>query len=413
MKFQRNLVFQSLKVILKCGHKASHFITLGLCIFLSSGVSAQSITDLKDKKQRLLNEISQTASILDQNSGKKKTVMNHLANLNVKIGQRKNLLETIESEMEYYQDTLVFINEQITTFERHLGGLQKEYTNMSQYFFIQEKINSQANFLLSSSNIKEVFNKLIYLNQYHEIRKGQLINLISTIHDLELINIEYELITKEKEEAHDEQKNQKKLLERELTKEDGYLYNLKGKEKEIKKKLEKKKKLISKLDNEIQLLIEKTITENKAKDKSKIVSLSSNFKSNKGAFGSPVNGAIVVRKYGVQAHPTIKGIKIKNNGVDLMTTDNSPVQPIFSGEVRGIMNVPGYGQVVLISHGEYFSLYGNLKSISVTKGDKVNRKTILGKTDENKDFGHHTLHFELWKGKDKLNPSDWIQFISK
>ncbi|HNE51455.1 MAG TPA: M23 family metallopeptidase, partial [Chitinophagales bacterium] len=100
-------------------------------------------------------------------------------------------------------------------------------------------------------------------------------------------------------------------------------------------------------------------------------------------------------------------IKMENNGIDIRSEVNSNVRSVFEGKVVGILNNPTFKNAVIISHGEYFTVYSKLSSVNVSKGQKVSTKQVIGSafTDEESIT---EVHMEVWKGASKLNPAEWI-----
>jgi septal ring factor EnvC (AmiA/AmiB activator) len=135
--------------------------------------------------------------------------------------------------------------------------------------------------------------------------------------------------------------------------------------------------------------------------------LSSGFENNKKRLPWPVSGGVVVSTYGEHEHPVLKGIKIKNNGIDIKTKTNAESRTVFDGEVTGVINIPGAGKAVIIRHGEYLSVYSNLSSTSVSKGDKVKARQSIGIVSLG-ESGSGELHFEIWKGQTLQNPQIWL-----
>ena len=86
---------------------------------------------------------------------------------------------------------------------------------------------------------------------------------------------------------------------------------------------------------------------------------------------------------------------------------NADSRTVFDGEVTGVINIPGAGKAIIIRHGEYLSVYSNLASTTVSKGEKVKAKQSIGAVAEGESGGGE-LHFEIWKGSTTQNPQSWI-----
>ncbi|MBQ9878707.1 MAG: peptidoglycan DD-metalloendopeptidase family protein [Bacteroidales bacterium] len=136
--------------------------------------------------------------------------------------------------------------------------------------------------------------------------------------------------------------------------------------------------------------------------------LSEEFVSNRGKLPWPADGPVVA-KFGKQYHPVYKNLQLPdNNGVSLAVSPNSQVRAIFDGTVRQIAIFPGYHQCVLVQHGNYFTLYCNMKSVNVKAGDKVSTSQVLGTVDTIN--GETVFHFEIWNEKTvPQNPESWLR----
>ena len=177
--------------------------------------------------------------------------------------------------------------------------------------------------------------------------------------------------------------------------------------------IEEKQKKRKKLEDEIRKIIEEEIAKNKANKnrynltpESKIIS--SNFEKNKGTLSWPLQRGVIVGRYGSQKHPFLPGVEIFNNGIDIATEKNTDVRAVFDGIVSRIFFVKGEGKAVLINHGEYFTVYSGLKEVVVKTGEKLFSKEKIGVLITSQDESKTELHFEIWKGYEKQDPSIWL-----
>lgn len=136
-----------------------------------------------------------------------------------------------------------------------------------------------------------------------------------------------------------------------------------------------------------------------------------NFGNHKGALPRPVAGAWrVTDRFGRHALPDLPDVIFDNPGIDVEVSKGASVKSVYGGEVSGVYVVPGFSTVVIVSHGDYYTVYGNIGKASVKVGESVKQGQTIGTlTDDADNPGHSTLHFEVWKGREKLNPQLWIQ----
>ncbi len=140
--------------------------------------------------------------------------------------------------------------------------------------------------------------------------------------------------------------------------------------------------------------------------------LSGSFASNKGRLLFPVAGRYrIARGFGLQNHPELKNVKTNNSGIDIEVSPGTDARAIFEGKVSAIFRLPGFANIVMVRHGDYISLYANLSSTYVTKGQEVKAGQAIGRilTQSAEEGGATTFHFELRRERDKLNPLEWVK----
>jgi murein hydrolase activator len=151
--------------------------------------------------------------------------------------------------------------------------------------------------------------------------------------------------------------------------------------------------------------VEKSKKERVLTESSEDLVLSSDFRGNKGKLPSPALGNIV-RGFGRQN--VVDRVTAINNGIDIRTAPNAEVRAVFGGTVSIVSSIAGLGNIVLVQHGNYYTVYSNLSSVSVKKGDTVWIHQIVGRAGENSTTKEPEVHFEIWMEKTHLNPTSWL-----
>jgi murein DD-endopeptidase MepM/ murein hydrolase activator NlpD len=105
----------------------------------------------------------------------------------------------------------------------------------------------------------------------------------------------------------------------------------------------------------------------------------------------------------------MKNIIIRNNGIDITTSPGEQARSIFNGIVSRVFAVPGGNMAVIIRHGQFITVYSNLKEVLVKQGDQVVTSQNIGiiYSDPNEE-DKTVLKFQIWKENVKLNPELWI-----
>jgi septal ring factor EnvC (AmiA/AmiB activator) len=138
------------------------------------------------------------------------------------------------------------------------------------------------------------------------------------------------------------------------------------------------------------------------------VALTGSFAGNKGRLPSPIDRGSIISSFGEHPHAEFQNIKIKNNGIDITSTPGAQAKVVFDGEISSIMFIANLNYVVIVRHGDYLSVYSNLESVSVKKGDKVKIRQSLGTVATGQGESRSRLHFELWQGTIVQNPASWL-----
>jgi len=144
----------------------------------------------------------------------------------------------------------------------------------------------------------------------------------------------------------------------------------------------------------------------------KEVALNLSFETNKGRLPWPVEKGTITEGYGKHAHPKIPNLFTNNNGVDITTHKNANIRSVFEGEVTSVLSIPGAGKVVIIKHGNYRTVYSNLKEVYVSSGSKVSTKQAIGALlpaeGEALSIAHFEIHHVANGQINRINPSLWI-----
>ena len=135
------------------------------------------------------------------------------------------------------------------------------------------------------------------------------------------------------------------------------------------------------------------------------------FADMKGNLPAPASGKFkVTSRFGRQSLPDLPDVVYENPGIDAEVTPGTSALAVYAGDVSGIYMIPGYNTVVIVNHGSYYTVYGNIASPSVKVGDKVTAGQALGRTAPDEDDSSvGSIHFEVWRNREKLNPLEWIR----
>lgn len=135
------------------------------------------------------------------------------------------------------------------------------------------------------------------------------------------------------------------------------------------------------------------------------------FEKMRGSLPRPVSGSFkVTSRFGRHSLPDLPDVMYDNPGIDAEVAAGAVAQAVYGGKVSGVYMIPGFATVVIVSHGNYYTVYGNLSGASVKVGDVVKQGQGLGRIAAGEDDpGKGSIHFEVWRNREKLDPLGWIR----
>lgn len=396
-------------------------ISLQIEVFSQTNKSREQ---LERDKLEVQNRLKEFDAILKQTTATKKESLGELNALTRQFQSQNRLVSTLDREVNLISNEIIDIESKISNLEAKLKQLKAEYARM---IYNSSKLNRSLSivaFVFSSANFNQLYMRLKYLKQYTDNRKQQAAQIEKLSVDLANQRIALDSRKLDKEKVLVEEKTEKEKLEQMRKEQQGLVNTLSKKEGEIKKQITATKKQQEQLNRMIKAAIEEEIRlaeaaakkENSSSSKTsgssmpmtpEAAALSTSFAGNKGKLPWPVETGFIAQGYGTYPHPTLKGITLENDGVDIRTQPNASVRAVFDGVVSKITTIPGYGNTLIIKHGEYFTMYSRLKSISVSAGQTVKAKTIIGQVATNAE-GVAEVHFQTWKGLQIMDPATWI-----
>ncbi|RUT78834.1 murein hydrolase activator EnvC family protein [Ancylomarina longa] len=393
------------------------FVSFLMMMLVSAdAVSQVKVSTLKARKLKNQKDIEYTNTLLNKTLKNKRVSIGQLSLLNQRIKKRKELIESIEGEISLINGEIVKNTNEIGKLEKELAGLKKQYEKVILYAYKQKNSYEKLMFLFSSKDFNQAYKRYKYLQQFSEYTKhqGKTIALKKEVLNKKLQKLKQ--TRKEKVLLLTEKTHENNKIAQEKEQKSALLQQLKKRERQLRKDLKKQKSYDQKLQKEIQRIIRQQV---KLASKKKAGSnkfaltpadkiLSTSFGQNKGKLPWPTKTGFISDKFGIHPHPILKHVTVRNDGISITTDTHAECRSIFKGEVTHILSMPGLNNVVIIRHGDFFSVYSNLSKVTVKKGDLVSPKQTIGIVYTDEKESQTVLKFQLWKGSTKLNPSLWL-----
>lgn len=401
---------------------------------------------LEKKKQQILVEIRSVQQLLRKEQTKERNILSEITEINRKVSLNRKLIENVRSQISLTNTNISKNQKEVDALAKELNQLKEDYAKTIVKTYKSRSNQSKMMFILSSESFFQAYKRVQYLKQYADFRKqqGEELKEKTAILNEALAKLEIEKEKQRKLLA--EQQANEKTLQTDLTEQNSLVALVKKDQKKYNDQIQKKQAETKAIDRKIQQLIREAIAEANrkareakeaaaraaaAKDGGKGKSTSSkstakapkeaatfeltpegrlvadNFKANRGKLPWPVEKGYISLPYGDQPHPIQTHLTIHNSGIEITTEGSSKARTIFQGEVLQVQVLSGGNKAVLIQHGDYITVYQNLKDVTVKTGDKVSLKQTIGTINTNSS-GKTVLKFLLSHNSNIDNPSNWL-----
>ena len=390
------------------------FLSVFAAVIFPVVAFSQNVREKENRKAKLEREIAIIDKQLRDNADKSSAALMSLSLIRKNVADRKSLVEESDRQLSELQVRINSCQAEADKCQALLDTLSQYYARLIKSAYKNRDPKVWYMYILASDNVGQAFKRAIYLKNLSSQMnvQGEKIKETRALLEERLDSLE---ILKEKQVSLRVKRQSELLsLQKEESRAAGIVSDLRRNKTRYQRELASKKRQVEALNREIERIIASAVKSDKPSSSSgktpKIAidtKLDVEFSRNKGRLPWPADGP-VVDHFGQHYHPVFKSVKLPfNNWVTVALSPDASVRAVFDGLVKQIVVMPGYNKCVLVQHGNYFSFYCKLKSVSVKAGDKVRTGDVIGVVDT--IDGATLLHFQIWKGTVPQNPELWLK----
>jgi murein hydrolase activator len=424
-------------------------LLLFFCVQTSFGQTDKA--NMEKERQEIQQEIRELQSSLSKVKGQTKANLSKLRMLQQKLELQDRLIGNINKEIRIISDDIYTSNLEINRLQKQLDTLKSEYAKSVVYAYKNKSSYDFLNFIFSASSFNDALKRVSYLKSYRSYRQQQVTNIQETQKLIQ--DRKQQLLGKQtqKKSALQNQQQQMAALADQKKEKDAVVAKLKSQEKDLAKQMSVKRKRDNILKGQIAAIVRREIERARKEEEARIAAakkkeadanknastttgtaatttkkaaepakkrtdylvlnegqakLAANFVSNKGGLPWPVDNGIVSIPFGTSR---VEGLTMDNPGITISTPSaGTTVKAVFEGEVSAVSNT-GDGMMVMIRHGKYFTVYSNLSSASVNRGDAVRTGQAIGRAAEADDGSGGQVDFMLMIETKNVNPQPWLK----
>ncbi|WP_261990062.1 murein hydrolase activator EnvC family protein [Hymenobacter puniceus] len=418
----------------------------------------KSKAQLERERRNTLRRIQEASRILEQTQRQKQASLGQLNALKEKLTVQQGVIRNISSELRYIETDVAQTQTQVQQTQQSLQQLKAEYAKLIYAGSKTANSYNRLMFLFAAESFNQFMLRLRYIRQYAEVRQAQAAQITGTQQRLTQQLTGLKVKKQEKGQLLNTQVAEKNNLVTLKTQQDQVVTKLSQQEQGLRQELADRQRAISRLDNLIadrvreeiaraaRVAAAKAAARAAARERAERAAaaapgrttpeapsrtysepaepaaavrtdrvtltpetavLSSSFADNRGSLLWPVAKGFISQRFGRHNHPVLKNVVVENRGVDIQTSAGEPVRAIFDGKVLTVASVPGMNNIVMIQHGEYFTVYAKLRGVSVSEGQIVKARQQIG-TVYTSSEGTSEVQFQVWRNSSNLNPENWL-----
>lgn len=374
--------------------------------------------------------------------------MENLLILNGEIAQKQRTIDTIRTSINQLEQNIGELNAQLKTLKQELEERRQRYMKSMRYMRRNRSAQSRLLFIFSAEDFNQMYRRMRFMDEYADYQKAQ----------GEAIMSKQEQVTRKQEELTESHRQmtallrrgerEQQALEHKQDEQQTQVNTLRKEQKTIEAVIAQQQKEEAALDARIERLIaeeaararaaaeaeakRRAAEEARRKDEaarqpssrtsrpsrpsvsdyappSADRRLTGSFASNKGQLPMPITGAYkIVRGFGQYTVEGLRNVRLNSSGIHLKGQTGAKARCVFDGVVSGVFAASNAGSyVVMVRHGDYISVYCNLTSVNVQKGQQVKGSQTLGALGDDGTMQFQLRMLHNWN--DPLNPMRWLR----
>lgn len=366
------------------------------------------------------------------------------------IALQDEKLSKLQAEQKHIEEEINVTVQSLKQKREELDQLVENYKKTLGYLYKHGRTSELA-LIFSAASINQMLVRAFYLDKFHEYREKQAEQIRETEAELEETKVQLEEARNKNEQVLAEIRDEKQQLDEQKEQQEKNVALLRENRQEVQEKLREAQRQQERLNNTLSALIlqeekvrkaqEEEIRRKEEERKQKLAEaqeiedeemrekevakysspverddfmsderlneLEQSFANSKGQLRWPVKSHTISEKFGRRRHP-VYGTQTMNMGVEIVADSAESVQVVHDGFVFGVLPLTGYGDVVFVSHGTYYTVYGNLSRVLVRKGQILRTGDTIGLAgDENSPKGE-SVFFMIREGTRDLDPTNWL-----
>ncbi len=407
----------------------------------------QKQQDTRQKIEELNDQIGEYQQRLSQAEEKFDRLFSQYEDLKRVIALQEEKISKLQEELDHIRSEIDITEKEIAKNEENLERLVDNYKKTLSYIYKHGR-SSQLALILSSASINQMLVRSYYLGKFEEYRQKQVEQIEKAQEELKRNRTQLEDAREKNSAVLAEIRQEKAEQEKQRERQEENVALLRRDRNQLQNEVEKRRQQQEELSNQLADLFEEMkeldeqriraleaerirrlaeardiedpeerarevakysepITREDYLNDSELNAIESSFASNRGSLPWPVSSGTISEHFGRKRHP-VYGTVTENLGIEIVTNSQDPVRVVHDGYVVDIRPIPGYGDVVVVRHGKYFTAYGNLSQVMVNKNSVLKTGDVIGLSGDQNSARGLSVFFMVRENNQNQDPEKWL-----
>lgn len=363
--------------------------------------------------EQLKAQIRQDQLRLSETAEEEAATRERLTQLAREIALRQELAATYQRRLDQLSAERDSLRTSLQSLSGRLRTLKAQYQRRARHAYKYGRLHDVA-LILAANSINQMLIRVQYLHRFAEQRREKLNAIRRASADLRARRAELRTSLQRTEELLDDVQAERANLRRLQQQRRAVIEELRAQRASLQEEIERKQSAAAELEARIREMIAASESDNAAAartpaERAAYAELSASFEGNRGRLPWPAEG-VITEPFGDRVDP-VYGTTTRHPGILIATNPEAAVRAVFNGDVAAIDFVPGYGQYLVLRHGDYLSVYSNLSELFVTEGQSIEAGQLVGRAgtrNEPRGAGVFFAVFDKTTGA-AVNPRRWLR----
>jgi septal ring factor EnvC (AmiA/AmiB activator) len=382
-------------------------------IALHTHAQSDEMARLREQIARYEADIKACNALIAKSKKDQTSSESELKIVRAQLAKRREMVASLGKQVAAIENEIGSRRGDISRLERDLKTLRGEYADMVYAAWKNQKNNDFLLFLFSAPDFNAATRRADYMRRYNRARQEKAAEITALSDNIRAKVSSLDATRAELAATRKTQSSEATSLAADEKQYTTKVKQLTADQKKLQKQIAERQASQRKAQAQIDELIAAEVRRAQSAvlsdaEQRAFAELSGRFDQNRGKLPYPITGGVVIDKFGNHAHALTSTTTINNPGINIAGGGGAAVRCVFEGEVAIIGSNDRY-YVMIVRHGSYFTVYGNLVSTSVRIGAKVAAGQVLGRIDNSSNTDNNYLHFEIVNGTTRLNPELWLR----